>query len=164
MIRNTGIFILMLLLLPSCFKKKKFGETPSIEFLAFSRSEDSAKIMLSFQDGEGDIGLRQDEMEAPYNPGSRYYYNLYMVYYEKDDVLGWMPGTDFNGDSIVFKNRILPVYTGKKKGIEGKIIATLEPLFYNPFSSQSDTIKYRIQLIDRALHESKWIESEVIFP
>ncbi len=164
MIRKLGIFLLLSTALTACFKKKKFSEIPSIQFIEFTRSNDSAKMTLAFQDGEGDIGLEEDQMEAPYNPESRYYYNLYMVYYEKDDVLGWIPGTDFNGDSIVFKNRILPVYHGKEKGIEGKIIADIEPLFYNPFSTQSDTIKYRIQLIDRALHESQWIESEVIYP
>lgn len=164
MIRHTGICLMLLVALSACFKQKKFSETPAVQFLEFTRSNDSAKMTLAFQDGEGDIGLAEDQMDAPYDPGSRYYYNLYMVYYEKDDVLGWIPGKDFNGDSIVFKNRILPVYQGKKKGIEGKIIANIEPLFYNPFSSQSDTIKYRIQLIDRALHESKWVESEVIYP
>lgn len=164
MIRKTAVCALVLLALSACFKKKKFSEVPSIRFLEFTKLEDSAKITLSFQDGEGDIGLAPDQMGSPYNPGSRYYYNLYMVYYEKDDALGWIPGKDFNGDTIVFKNRILPVYQGKKKGIEGKIVATLEPFFYNPFSSQSDTVKYRVQLIDRALHESAWIETDVIYP
>lgn len=164
MIWKVCFFLICLVVASACFKKKKFAETPVIRFLEFTRHGDSAKISISFQDGEGDIGLNPDQTISPYDPGSKYHYNLYMVYYEKDDVLGWIPGKDFNGDSIVFKNRILPVYSGKPKGIEGKIIATVEPLFYNPFSNQSDTIKYRIQLIDRALHESQWIESEVIYP
>ena len=164
MIRRIGLFLICLLVFSACFKKKKFAETPSIQFLEFTRNGDSAKISLSFQDGEGDIGLDPDQVIAPYDPSSKYHYNLYMVYYEKDDVLGWIPGKDINGDTIVFKNRILPIYSGKSKGVEGKIIATIEPLFYNPFSNQSDTIKYKIQLIDRALHESEWIESSVIYP
>lgn len=164
MIRKIGFLLIFSLVVSACFKKKKFAETPSIAFLEFTRLGDSAKISLSFQDGEGDIGLNSEQIFAPYNPESKYHYNLYMVYYEKDDALGWIPGKDINGDSIVFRNRILPVYTGKPKGIEGKIIATIEPLFYNPFSDQNDTIKYKIQLIDRALHESEWIETGEIYP
>lgn len=163
MVKWIGSLLLLCLLLGACFKKKHFSDVPAIAFVAFQPLGDSAKITLSFEDGDGDIGLAADQISAPYDIGSRYHYNLYMVYYEKDDVLGWIPGTDFNGDSIVFRNRILPIYTGKAKGLEGQIIATIEPLYYNPFSSQNDTIKYKIQLIDRALHESSWIETGEIY-
>lgn len=164
MIQKTGILLIGLMVLAACFKKKKFSETPAIQFQEFVRHGDSAKIKISFQDGDGDIGLNENEVTGPFAPGSKYHYNLYMVYYEKDDVLGWIPGKDFNGDSIVFKNRIRPIYSGKKKAIEGNLVATVEPLFYNPFSDESDTIKYRIKLIDHALHESEWVESNVIYP
>lgn len=157
------IFFLISLLFAACFKDQNYSETPEIEFLDFIQNDDSAKLSFSFQDGEGDIGLNDNQISAPYDPSSRYYYNVYMIYYEKDNESGWIVGKDINGDSIIFKNRIKPVYDGKDKGIKGKIIATIEPLFYNPFSTESDTIKYRIQLIDRSLHASEWIEtSEII--
>ncbi len=163
MIRNVFFLLLVIISLNSCFKKQVYGETPVIEFVDFVQLGDSAKLSFSFQDGEGDIGLSDDQILAPYDPASRYYYNVYMVYYEKDDVNGWEVGKDINGDSIIFKNRIKPIYIGKPKGLKGKIVATIEPIFYNLFSSESDTIKYKIQLIDRALHASEWIEtSEII--
>lgn len=162
MIYKTGLVIFLMIISSGCFKKQEFSDIPSISYISFERFSDSGRVILSFQDGNGDIGLAADELNPPYDPGSKYHYNLYMVYYEKDDVLGWVPGKDFNGDTIVFRNRILPVYKGKPRSIEGKIVATIEPYFYNPFSSQSDTIKYRIKLIDRALHESAWIETEEI--
>lgn len=162
MLKKSLFFFILSLLVCGCFKDQEYNEVPEIDFIDFFQNGDSAKLSFSFQDGEGDIGLSDDQIMAPYNPDSKYYYNVYMVYYEKDDVNGWVVGKDVNGDSIVFKNRIRPLYFGKPKGLKGKIIATIEPIFYNPFSTQSDTIRYKIQLIDRALHISNWIESNEI--
>lgn len=162
MLKKSLFFFTLSLLLCGCFKDQDYNEVPEIKFIDFVQFGDSAKMSFSFIDGEGDIGLSDNQIIAPYNPDSKFYYNVYMVYYEKDDVNGWVVGKDINGDSIVFKNRIKPIYIGKPSGLKGKIIATIEPIFYNPFSIQSDTIKYKIQLIDRALHLSNWIESNEI--
>ena len=162
MLKKSLLFFTVSLLVYACFKDQKYSEVPEIKFIDFTQEGDSAKLRFSFQDGEGDIGLSDDQIVAPYNPDSKYYYNIYMVYYEKDDVSGWVVGKDINGDSIVFKNRIRPIYSGKPKASKGQITATIEPIFYNPFSIESDTIKYKIQIIDRALHASNWIESNEI--
>lgn len=162
MLKKSIVFFTVSLLVYGCFKDHNYSEVPEIEFIDFIQVGDSARLSFSFQDGEGDIGLSDDQIIAPYNPDSKYYYNVYMVYYEKDDINGWVVGKDIDGDSIIFKNRIKPVYSGKPTGLKGNIIATIEPIFFNPFSSQSDTIKYKIQLIDRALHLSNWIESNEI--
>ncbi|MGJ8660985.1 MAG: hypothetical protein ACSHXL_03025 [Bacteroidota bacterium] len=162
---NKTIFgVLTLLLLASCFKKNKFPSTPKISFGSFEMTGDSAKLVFSFEDGEGDIGLDPSQVSSPYDIGSFYYYNLYLVYYEKKDIGGWQPGTDLNGDSIVFANRLKPIYTGKEKSISGTVEYTIEPIFYNLVSTDSDTIKYRILLIDRALNKSNWIETNEIYP
>jgi hypothetical protein len=131
-----------------------------IKFLDFTPTGDSAVIRIEFTDGEGDIGLKESDTLSPYGLSSKFHFNLYLVYYEKVDGMGWQVGKDFNGDSIVFRNRMLPVYTGKPKSIDGIIEYKLEPFYYNFGSVDSDTIKYRIQLIDRALNESDWIETQ----
>jgi hypothetical protein len=156
------VFIVVFLSITSCFKKEDFPSTPSISYQSFDILGDSARITLSFTDGEGDIGLEPDQISAPYDVNSKYHYNLYLVYYEKKDNGGWQPGIDLNGDTIVFRNRLRPIYTGKPKSIKGTIEYTIEPIFYNLFSTDNDTIKYRIQLIDRALNESDWIETAEI--
>ncbi len=160
--KKSVVAFLILLLATSCFKKDKFSSTPKITFESFTILGDSAKVVFSFEDGEGDIGLTSSETNSPYNIESKYYYNLYLEYYEKKDNGGWKPGLDLNGDTIVFKNRLLPIYTGKAKSISGTIEYTIEPLYFNQFSLESDTIKYRIQVIDRALNESNWIETNEI--
>jgi len=156
--------IVVVLLVASCFKKNKFPSTPKIEFESFAITGDSAKLVFSFEDGEGDIGLSNDDVASPFDIGSFYYYNLYLVYYEKKDIGGWQPGTDLNGDSIVLANRLKPIYDGKRKSISGTVEYTIEPIFYNLVSADSDIIKYRILLIDRALNKSNWIETQEIYP
>ncbi len=157
------IFACLVLALTSCFKKKKFASRPFIQFESFTiLPDETAKLTLRFQDGEGDIGLEENQTASPYDSNSRYYYNLYLVYYEKKDGKGFQVGKDVNGDSIVFRNRLLPVYRGKDKSIEGVIEYSLEPFYYNFTSSDSDTLLYKVVLIDRALNESNWIETNVI--
>ncbi len=150
------------LLLSSCFKDAHYESVPFVSYKDFKITGDSARLTLTFRDGEGDIGLAEDEQNAPYNPGSEYYNNLYLVYYEKTDEFGWQPGHDLNGDTIVFRYRLLPIYSGKPRSISGEIEVLLEPVFYNPFSPDSDTIRYGIQLIDRELHKSKWVFTDPI--
>lgn len=155
-------FLTLVLILASCFKNEEYPVEPIISNPIFVFSGDTAKLTLSFTDGDGDIGLDETEMEAPFNPESYYYYNLYIDYYEKDDELGWQRGLDLEGDSIVFSYRLKPILVkGKARGIKGTMDITIKP-FYSPFSTQSDTIKYTITLIDKALNISNVLETEMI--
>jgi len=160
------LFLSILLLssiLPSCFKKENYPIEPIIEYDTFRFDGDSAKISFNFTDGDGDLGLADSDTLPPFNPNSDYYYNLLITYYEKDDVLGWGVGKNLTGDDIIFTNRMKPIATkGKTKGLKGKFEINLGKTYYNPLSTNSDTIKYSIILIDRALHTSNSVESEVI--
>lgn len=147
-------------LLTACFKKNNFPSQPSLEIVSFEAKGDSAVLTMDFKDGEGDIGLNPADTLPPYDVSSKYYYNLYLVYYEKVDGEGWQVGLDPDGNEIQFKTRLLPVYEGKPKSIEGRIAYTIEPIYYNLLSPDNDTIKYRVQLIDRALNESDWVETQ----
>jgi hypothetical protein len=125
---------------------------------------DSAMVSFGFTDGDGDIGLDDSELDPPYDSSSVYYYNLYLDYYEKDDANGWQQGTDLNGNPISFQYRIQRIEVkGKQRGMKGTIDVALND-FQNPFSDQSDTIKFTIKLIDRALNESNVIETAEIVP
>jgi len=157
-------YLIVMILLSSCFKNETYPIEPIISDPVFVISGDSAKLSFSFTDGDGDIGLEAYDTLAPYNPESYYHYNLYIDYYEKDDVLGWVRGTDLEGDSIVFSYRIPPVLVkGKTRGIKGTMDVTML-VFANPFSTQADTIRFEVKLIDQALHESNVIQTEVITP
>ena len=150
-------------LLSSCFKKEEYPIEPAITYDTYTLNGDSLELTFNFTDGNGDLGLHDNDTLSPYDTSSFFQYNLYIHYFEKDDQLGWVNGINLAGDTIVFPYRIEPIITkGKTKGIKGKMEVNLSHLYYNIFSDQSDTIKYSIQLIDRALNKSNIVESEEI--
>ena len=156
-------FLLLLGVMSSCFKEESYPIEPIISFDSYSIQNNRANIVINFTDGDGDIGLRDSDTISPFDVNSDFHYNLLIQYFEKDDVLGWVEGKDLQGNPTIFKYRIRPIITkGKAKGIKGKLDVDMGTLFYNPLSSQNDTIKYKIQLIDKALHKSNLAESITI--
>jgi hypothetical protein len=154
---------LLSVIVSSCFKREEYPVEPSISYKDFIITGDSATISFNFTDGDGDIGLSPSDTFPPFQPGSKYYYNIYVVNYEKDDVQGWIPAVNLQNDTLIFAYRIKPIeFKGKSKGIKGVIEIDMGTLYYNIFSTQSDTIKYSVQLIDRALNESNIIETPPI--
>ena len=66
------------------------------------------------------------------------------------------------GDSIVFEYLIKTINVkGKSKAIKGTIEVNMK-LFNNPLSTDSDTVRYGIRLIDRALNISNTIETSQV--
>ncbi|MCC7452752.1 MAG: hypothetical protein IT222_01195 [Crocinitomix sp.] len=155
--------MLISIMVSSCFKNQEYPVEPMISDPSFTLLGDSAILNFSFTDGDGDIGLDPGDTLSPYEPDSFYYYNLYIDYYEKKDVGGWQRGRDLFGDSIVFEYRIKTISVkGKSKAIKGTIEVNMK-IFNSPFSTDSDTVRYGIRLIDRALNISNTIEtSEVV--
>lgn len=161
-IRVLFAFFGFVLIFSSCFKGETYPIEPVISDPEVSIIGDSAIVTFSFTDGDADLGLDPGDTLGDYAIGSYYYNNIYLEYFEKDDVLGWIPGKDLAGQTILFAYRIKPIVVSQKtEGIKGTIDVTLEN-YQNPFSSQSDTIKFRIKLIDRALNESNIIETAEI--
>lgn len=155
--------VFLFLVLTACFKKEEYPVEPVIVFDRFTITGDSARLSLEFTDGDGNIGLRDDQVAPPYDPASFYHYNLYIEYWEKQDGAGWQPGRTPQGDTIVFKYRIKPFTTSEKdEPVKGILEVLIEPVYYNPFSTDNDTIKYKITLIDRDLHLSNKLETQEI--
>jgi hypothetical protein len=135
------------LLLQGCEKGEQFSPVPAITFKEFihytnaSGSVDSLKAVISFTDGDGDIGLKDTETEPPYEE------NLFIGFYEKK-----------SGNFILSPNRItnrIPylVPQGRSKSLRGDIAIKL-PL---PLDVVNDTIRLDIYLLDRALNKSNVI-------
>ena len=164
---KTKISVLALIttfaLLSSCLKPETFPVEPYIEFSSFTAMQDSGEIAITFTDGDGDIGLAAGDTTGSFKPGKLYHHNLFIEYYEKDDVAGWVRGKDLSGEDIEFLYRV-PNLTpnGNNKALKGTIKVVIEPSYFNPISPESDTIKYIIKLVDRDLNESNIVESPVI--
>ena len=147
-----------------CFEKESYPDTPAIEFDDFRNDSTVGYLRIGFTDGDGDLGLNSTgkDMQAPYDSGSFYHHNLYLIYMEKDDQNGWQVGKDLAGDSILFKYRVKRIDKNTTSGLKGTLEIEIEPSYFNPLSDQSDTIKYRMKLIDRALNESDWVDTDPI--
>lgn len=157
------IVLIIAMVFYSCLKPKEYPFEPIITFESFTAMNDSGTLVISFTDGDGDIGLRESDTTGDFGPNNYFHHNLFVEYYEKDDALGWVRGKTLAGENIDFLYRV-PYLTpnGNNKALKGEIEVTLEPSYYNPFSSQSDTIKFKIHLADRDKNLSNVIESEII--
>ncbi len=157
----------------SCKKKEEFPDVPKIDFKNFQKIYnpvldlyDRGIITVSYEDGNGDIGLAASDTFPPYDPESKYYYNFIINYYElQNGNLVEVPIVVYNSqtqkfDTLSLSARI-PILTpeGKIKAIEGIIRDTL--FIYN-FNSSFDTIKFDITLVDRALNESNRVSTPLI--
>lgn len=148
---SIGLFA-VILWLSSCMKEEKFSDIPQIAFENFTLEFDTGMfasrgyLTISFKDGDGDIGLRTDQKEPPYNPGSPYYYNYIIDYYERRN------GTFVKVDLNPSFNARIPYLTPTdlNKAIKGFIVDTLD---LNPAPAH-DTVKFKFFIYDRALHQS----------
>ena len=144
--------IACMMLFSSCMKKEVYPDIPEIAFQNFTPVFDTGKVAvrgyltISFKDGNGDIGLRPEEKQPPYDTGGIYYYNYVIDYYEKQ--YGTYVKVDF---PVPFSVRI-PYLTpdDHNKAIKGIIVDTL---LLNPQPAH-DTIKFKFFIYDRALHKS----------
>ncbi len=164
MTAKISLFAILLIgIVSSCLKPETFPLEPIIKFDSFVAMSDSGEIAISFTDGDGDVGLTRGDTTGEFSSSKTFHHNLFIEYYEKDDNLGWKRGKDLAGNDITFLYRV-PYLTpnGNNKALKGVIKVVLEPSYFNPLSSQSDTIKYKIRLADRDLNLSNTIESPVI--
>lgn len=138
-----------------CKKKDKYPVVPEITFVGFEKfGADSARVVISFTDGDGDIGLTESDSIAPYQ------FNFFAKYYQKrngvfvEKVL-----------SPPLNYRIPTLNSSKKtKSLEGEIWIILPGPYYI-LTIPKDTIQYEFYIKDRALNESNHVFSnEIIIP
>ena len=141
-----------MILLVSCLKQEHFPIIPKIAYQGFTLEFDSAQyarrgfLTISFQDGDGDIGLFPNQKNPPFDSGSIYYYNYIIDYYEQRN------GKFVKVDLDPSYNARIPYLTPNdpNKAIKGIIVDTL-PL--NP-APVYDTVKFKFYIYDRSLHKS----------
>ncbi len=111
-------------------------------------------LSISYQDGNGDIGLNPSDTFPPYQRNGPYYYNYVITYFEKQN--GVFKQVDL---MIPFSLRI-PVLTPNdpNKAIKGFIVDTIG-LYPPPLH---DTIKFEAFIYDRALNKSNVITTPEI--
>lgn len=178
-IKYTSIyFLLVLSFLSACKTKEIYSTVPVIEykssvFLRGNDGTDSIMILtFTFKDGDGDIGLNQQDTFPPFQPNrNRYnkaanpfYYNLHIDYFEKDNNVFSQVIKELEPDSIP------PVYDtlkyvyrienitpeGRHKAIRGDIEVKIAP---SPHFDAKDTVVYQFYVYDRNLNKSNVVRS-----
>lgn len=157
----------------SCKRIDEYAPEPTIKYLEFEKLfneidtvYDRGILKFEFTDGDGDIGLAKGDTFPPFNPGSKYYYNLIIDYFEvQNGIETPVYLTFFNAntqqfDTVYLSARIpLLIPKGSSRSLSGEIHDTL--FIYN-YNSTFDTLFLKFHIIDRALNESNEERTEYI--
>ena len=123
-------------------------------------------LSIGYTDGDGDLGLNDADTLYPFGPNDPHYYNMIIDYlkwngsaFVETPLLNWNSQTQ-TFDTVSFNARFKRlVFTDEVISISGTFEYKMR--VYNPLSP-NDTIKFKVHIIDRALHESNTIETDMI--
>lgn len=166
-----------LTLLIGCIAEPDYPDAPSISFgdiqlkAGSINNLDSVTLVITFQDGNGDLGLSPSNPEdtlPPYqslNPDGTLnkFRNNIFVSIELSEAGTFVPielpdGQGFDGRFPLLNTRDRPT------PLEGEISYTIG-IFYGVFGSPleaGDEIRLRVQIADRSLNESNIIETPAV--
>ncbi len=150
-------------LVTACYKEISFDIKPYIEFSdlrkeirldQFSGSKkDSVILTIKFQDGDGDLGLNEEEKKAAVDKQDFNY--IIRIFRQKNGVFKEVP------QEVPYSGFFPRLKSDNKKGpIEGKLDYSL--VYFQDFTPKKDSLKYQITIKDRTGNISNTIESKVI--
>lgn len=151
------VFILVFIsILFACKKNEQFSDIPYLEFRKYQLKDSVdalgnftkiCELHLYFTDGDGDIGLSDEDTLAPFD------YNLFVNYFEMhNDSLYQI---DVNPPFHIRIPNLTP--SGQNKSLKVNVKYDVNITYRN-----SDTIKFELKLFDRMLNESDWVGSSLI--
>lgn len=155
------MWIAVVVCIVSCKENEEYPIVPAISFkslgtmLAQNGNDSMGVIVISFTDGDGDLGLHPDDTLPPFNSGSQYYRNFQLELFEKVNG-NWV----LNPLSPQLGGR-MPYLTpeGSNKALKGDI--QMETNL--PINKTMDTLFFNVFIYDRELHKSNVVQtSEII--
>ena len=150
------LFIVLLTLFFACKKRESFSDIPYLEFSHYELKDSVdalgnitklCELHIYFTDGDGDIGLFNDDTIAPYD------YNLFVNYFEMHN--DSLQQINVNPPYHIRMPNLTP--TGQNKSLKVDVKYDVDVTYRN-----SDSIKFELKLFDRALNESDWVSSPLI--
>ena len=150
------LFIVLLTLFFACKKRESFSDIPYLEFSHYELKDSVdalgnitklCELHIYFTDGDGDIGLFNDDTIAPYD------YNLFVNYFEMHN--DSLQQINVNPPYHIRMPNLTP--TGQNKSLKVDVKYDVNVTYRN-----SDSIKFELKLFDRALNESDWVSSPLI--
>jgi len=114
---------------------------------ALGNDAEVCELHLYFTDGDGDIGLFDEDTIPPFN------YNLFVNYFEmQSDSLHQI---NVNPPFHIRIPNLMP--SGQNKSLKVNVKYNINITYRN-----SDSIQFELKLFDRALNESDWVSSGLI--
>jgi hypothetical protein len=139
----------------ACLPRAEYPPEPEIKFVSFTQNQGSgAELVISFIDGDGDIGLSQGDTTGVFcSDTCEFHWNLFCEYYELQDGVWEHLYIDWTDDNAIpFYFRVPDVSpTGQNPALVGEIALDLNDYF---LFSDYDTARFEVKLVDRALHQS----------
>jgi hypothetical protein len=161
-VKNRILLLFTLVIVwQGCKKADSLPLAPFITFTEFRQYQypngiDSLGVMvLTFADGDGDIGYNPVDTLPPYDKKGNYYYNFVIKYLERQNGILKEVKLPFTNNSRI------PYLTpeGKEKKLTGIIAMNL---FINNPLSKFDTIRFEAFIYDRALNKSNVVQTNDI--
>lgn len=179
--KSKYIFLMLgfiLLSLKGCFfKKPEFPIEPAIAFESIKKVtikgnqneliKDSITISITFRDGDGDLGLAPTDTLPPYKAlnedetPNKFHFNYFCTLYRK--VKGEFVKFEFPDPALNNNGRYPLLNDDDKLGpLEGILAYNVNIPLQNNIFKENDTLMFKIQIADRALHLSNEIETAEI--
>jgi hypothetical protein len=159
--------------LAGCVKDPGYSSVPTIDFVSIKKypillnqnKVDSIAITLFFRDGDGDLGINPTEnksdsllLKTYYNANKQHYYNYVIRAFRKKNGAF----QDITASSGVQESGRFPRLRtdGQKDPIDGYLYHFID--VYASFVPKNDSIRYEIQIKDRAFNISNKVVTDVI--
>jgi len=158
---GTLLFIFLALLVSSCLKVETYPDEPAIQAVRMTVSSDSAFLQVDFIDGDGNVGLGQEDTSGVFGACDTRY-NLFCVYEELRNGI-WMEISEdpcLNPNAVPFYYRVpWASPPGQNKTQKGTINVQMYPGYY--LASGFDTCRFAVRICDRDLNFSNTVYSPV---
>ena len=154
---KKGFLLLFVIVgLSSCLKRVDFPNRPDVEFIGLYFNPNASNVLDSlgmvsfrFTDGDGNLGLNDEDSEGQFALGQPYYYNLFVRYFEKRNGVYEEFVTD-----PPFHSRFERLSSaGVDNALEGRMDVRIDARPGSPY----DTVRYEIYIVDRDLQHSDTI-------
>lgn len=173
LLKYSFALVLLALLASSCREEPNYPDEPSISFdrvdqFTYTKNRitfDSLVLVVDFQDGDGDLGLRRSpngdgdpDFRAPFDQSSQFFNNFFVnLQVKRGDRYVPYP---FPSEFLNFNGRFPRLARDDKHEVlEGEIKYTLTN-FSNDIFDPRDTVRFEIFIYDRALHKSNVVYSD----
>lgn len=179
MLQRTFLFVCFCLAtLTSCFREPDYSVVPEIGFKEISVHRarfprtDSVAIIITYKDGDGDLGLGDQDINPPFaitNPDgtpNKFYYNYFINIFKKER--GRFVPVVFADPSVTLNARFPRLNNlNTRTAIEGTLRYGFNFFYafadaYQPRIGPGDTVRFEIQIADRQLHLSNIVQTDEI--